>query len=255
VPVANQEAANTLVFQGAATTPIFGWKLFAAEFDQSISIGDLPSTDHLISVCVDLNNDGNTDLVFFNVLNRQVTYRLLDANRNPIGSGFIGVSDAGWTLAAAGRFDTSGNVTLVWQNQGLQLVVGWVLNANIEFQSSRVFGTSGPGFRLCGAADLNNDGNTDLLFQGPGANQAVVAWLLDASGNFQSAQTVAVIPSGWFVIGAGDFTNDSIADLIFANTTTRLVVVFTGPSPGVFTTSTVVGGYTNQFVPRTVGRF
>jgi hypothetical protein len=255
VPVANQEAPNTIVFQGAATTPIFGWKLFAAEYDQTIGLGNLPSTDNLISVCVDLNNDGNTDLVFFNVLNRQVTYRLLDANRNPIGSGLIGVSAAGWTLAAAGRFDTSGNITLVWQNQGLQLVVGWVLNENIEFQSSRVFGTSGAGFRLCGAADINNDGNTDLMFQGPGANQAIVAWLLDANGNFSSAQTIAVVPTGWFVIGAGDFTNDSIADLVLANLTTRLVVVFTGPTPGVFTTSTLVGGYTDQFVPRTVGRF
>ena len=69
-------------------------------------------------------------------------------------------------------------------------------------------------------SDFNGDGYSDIAFQDT-ADNAVAVW--EMKGALIIAKGAAVLgdpPSGWKVIGSGDFYNDTSSDLLFQNSST-----------------------------------
>jgi hypothetical protein len=91
--------------------------------------------------------------------------------------------------------------------------------------SHAVLVASMSGFRVHGVADMNGDGNADLLWQGvSGSTATTIIWYMNGAGARTSFRILASLPSQWTLGTAGDYSGDTIVDVVWLNTSTRQAV-------------------------------
>ena len=165
----------------------------------------------------DINNDGNTDLVFQNGIG-QIYIWYLDGSGSGVdfstgsglkaGSNFLYSAGLGdWRLKAIGDINGDGNADLLFQNSAGQLIA-WFLDDSGAFHSLGWIYTGGLGdWKVTSVADMNGDGYADLVFQN-GIGQIAV-WYLDGSGaTVDFSAGTGFVPPGSQVIypnGLGDW--------------------------------------------------
>lgn len=84
-----------------------------------------------------------------------------------------------------------------------------------------------PGWHVAAVADFNRDGVPDLVWMNDTTRQVTVHYYGGAGGATDSGWNW-LDPGGkpgWHVVGAGDFNNDGVPDLVWMNDTTHQVTV------------------------------
>jgi len=133
--------AAGLIWFNAGTGEVSTWKLIGDTVTgtQSLSwtcAGDCATTWQPM-LAADFNNDGNSDLLWYNRSSGQLSAWLLDGNQNVTGTQEMSwTCDSGsgcastWRLVGAADANRDGNVDLLWHNASSGQLSNWLLDGH-----------------------------------------------------------------------------------------------------------------------------
>ena len=180
--------------------------------------GQVPDTDWKIVTAVDLNRDGQRDLIWRHRTAGWVAYWPMRGSQR-ISSEMLHpdrVLDLDWQICGAGDFDGDGWTDLVWHHARVGFVAVWLMRgANVR--KVVVLSTSVPDtdWHLVGAGDLDRDKRPDLIWRHVRTG-AVAAWFMDHLKVRKSGLIgPGYVPLYWRVAAVTDANKDGYADLIW----------------------------------------
>lgn len=100
--------------------------------------------------------------------------------------------------------------------------------------SSVVVGSVPSNWSVVGQSDFNGDSTTDVLWYDNSSGNISI-WFMNGAqlGSVASASAVGNAPTNWTVLGADDFNNDGIADILWGDNSGNLAIwLMSGTQPG-----------------------
>ena len=190
-------------------------------------LGDAPTiTIRGLPPSVDINRDGFVDLVWQNTASRAVVYWSM-SGLDMVAGGAVGPGTlpAGrWEVRTVADMNRDGRSDVVLQELNTGELLVWLLNGTALQEARALTRLSDPAWKVAAAADLNADGHTDLVFQHMTLGY-VAAWLMNGT-TLTEAKLLSpsqVTDLSWQIIGAGDVSGDGRPDLIWQNTSSRVL--------------------------------
>lgn len=206
----------------------------------AIPSGDKPSTNE----GVDLDNDGDTDLVIGNSRNQVVSVFLNQGDGTYLSGGS---HDAGEQVrgVCVADFDVDGNPDVITANRigdgdgNVTLLIG---DGGGGFESLTTFEAGVTGETACAIGDANLDGRPDVFIGGIESMEIVVL-LNDGIGGLTIGSRILAGGGPW-MLASGDMNGDGVVDVVSANEAQDEVAVFFGDGRGGLDSPTTyaVGG-------------
>jgi len=241
----------------------------AAFSDQTISLGGPPtppqtprphwmaSTDigthpagYQISGIGDFNNDGTSDVLWFNPTTRDTDIWSL-SNGHWAASSTIGLHPAGYQISGIGDFNNDGTSDVLWYNPTTHDTDIWTL-INGHWAASSTIGLHPAGYDIAGIGDFNNDRTSDVLWFNPTTRDTDI-WTV-INGHWAASTTIGFHPAGYQIAGIGDFNHDGTSDVLWVNPTTNETDVWT-LNNGHWAGSTTIGSHPAGYQVAGVGDF
>jgi len=192
-----REASGTAGFQG-------GW------------LDEIPS-DYRAIALADVNGDKISEVVLRNPYTGAgaVWYYVNNAR----------TKFAGFTLPAAWAFQGHGDLNgdkrsdLVFANAAGNIAVSFS-NGSTFAAPVQLPLAYDPSYALAAVQDISGDGRADLVFWRAATRQLAV-WFMN--GTTRTATASSVLPTGWWLVGRGDFNGDNRGDLVWSNVSRNLL--------------------------------
>jgi hypothetical protein len=203
----------------------------------STDIGTHPP-GYQISGIGDFNNEGTSDVLWFNPTTRDTDIWSLN-NGKWAASSTIGLHPAGYQISGIGDFNKDGTSDVLWYNPMTRDTDIWLLN-NGKWAASSTIGLHPAGYDIAGIGDFNNDGTSDVLWFNPATHDTDI-WTV-INGKWAASTTIGLHPPGYDIAGIGDFNNDGTSDVLWVNPTTNETDVWT-LNNGHWAGSTTIGSH------------
>jgi hypothetical protein len=206
--------------------------LWSVQGTSVVSMNAIPSVSDLSWKVVgtgDLNGDGHADIVWQKTDGTMAAW-MWTAN-GFLGGGLLnpGAVDPVWRVRGVADLNGDGKADIVWQHATQGWLAAWFMNG-FNATSFTLLSTPrqpDPNWLIVGAGDINGDGKADLLWQNQ-ATGLLAAWLMIGAQVFHTSVLPLYTPDlNWKVMGVGDVEGDGFADLIWENTATGQVAVWT----------------------------
>ena len=233
----NSTWISTLQFLNGATT-LGGGQITNSGLQASSGTGWTPVK------AGDFNNDGYSDLVYYNASLGDTEIQLLKG-ASGVGGGMLSNSSfenlPGWTVAGVGDFNKDGHSDLVYYNASLSETQIQLLNGTTGAGGGKLSNSSFedlPGWTVAGVGDFNHDGKDDLVYYNASTGVTQIQFLngiTGIGGGVIQNSPLENNPS-WSVVGVGDFNHDGIDDLVYYNSGTNVYELQT--LNGIVATST-----------------
>ena len=203
--------------------------VYGVKVENDASITNVSATLGVTPSAFDFNGDGQTDLLLRNGSSGQFTVWLMNKT-NVAKSLLLGSAiNRNWRFAGLGNLTGNSQKDIVLQYTNGAVAVASITGTNLGTIVSIDGDLSGPGnvgseWMIRDILDLNSDGKADLLAQGADGNVGV--WLLDGT-NFTSGSPIILgtnMPTGWSIVGAGDFNNDGSSDIVWQSNQGQMYV-------------------------------
>jgi FG-GAP-like repeat/Bacterial pre-peptidase C-terminal domain len=215
----------------------------------SVDIGSHPS-GWLPSGTGDFNNDGTSDLVWYNAANGNVDLWEL-ANGSWAASANLGSHPAGWQPSGIGDFDHNGASDILWYNSTSGNAEIWKIS-NGQWAGSVNLGSHPAGWRPAGVGDFNHDGTADVLWYNSTSGNAEI-WKI-SNGQWAGSGNLGAHPAGWQPAGVGDFNHDGTSDILWYNPTSGNAEIWQ-LSNGQWASSSNIGNHPAGWQPAGVADF
>jgi hypothetical protein len=184
----------------------------------------------------DFNNDGVPDILLQDQVSNQISVWYmggtdgLTITTSPI----VGQPATDWEVVGTADFNHDGTADLLLQNTSTNALSIWYLGPNFTVLSAPVVATPAANWHVVGVADFNGDGSPDLLLQNLVTNEVSIWYLTGSQGTtILSAPIIATSDADWKVVGASDFNDDGVPDIVLQNQVTNQVSVwYMGPAQG-----------------------
>jgi hypothetical protein len=182
----------------------------------------------------DFNNDGVPDILLQNQVTNQISVWYMEAGLTIMSSSIVGQPAPGWKVVGMGDFNRDGYVDLLLQNSSTNALSIWYLGPNFTVLYTSAAATPLANWHVVGVADFNGDGSPDILLQNQVTNQVSIWYMSGADGTtILSSPVIATALAGWKIVGASDFNNDGVPDIVLQNQSTNQVSVwYMGGSQG-----------------------
>ena len=181
----------------------------------------------------DFFGNGNTDIVWANSSSGAVD--LWVTNGTQVSStAFVGSvgPNSGWTLQGVGDFTGDGKTDILWQNSTTGAVNLWVMDGSTIVSNDYISAVApSSDWKMQFLGDFNGDGKTDILWQNS-ATGAVDLWIMNGS-TITSNDFVGSVGanSDWTIQGVGDYAGNGNTDILWRNSTTGAVDMWTMNGP------------------------
>jgi hypothetical protein len=208
------------------TGGVSAWLISGSNILDSVGYGAYARNTGWIPIGLkDFNDDGRTDLLWYNAYTGGIVAWFLNADSQPqIVSYGQYAPNSGWTPLGARDVNGDGCADVFWYNRNTGSIVAWFINGSARLaQVSYLAVPPTSGWVPAGLADFNGDGRTDLLWYNAYTG-GIIAWLLRGSSILQEAHYGTNTPnSGWTPLGIEDVSGDGRADLLWYHTYTGQV--------------------------------
>lgn len=153
-------------------------------------------------------------------------------NGGTSASGSLAVTSGFWAGAASsakGDFNNDGSVDLVLRNSATSQAEAWIMQGTQRFRRDAYVPSPPVDWEIVGADDFGGDEQTDLVLRNE-ATGAVAFWILDGTvrvGAPVPLGNAAPPPLNWRMIATADFDRNGWADLLWRNTLSQQLVIWT----------------------------
>ena len=181
----------------------------------------------------DFDRNGVPDLVLQNTASGQVIvdYYGGAGGTTVIGSAVLnsGAGTAGWSVVAVADMNRDGVPDLIWQDSGTgQVNVNYYGGSGGAAMTGFAVLNSGDGtagWRVVAAADFDQNGTPDLVWQNQSTGQVNVNYYRGTTMIGVAVLNSGAGTAGWSVVGAADWNDDGIPDLVWQDNSTLQVNV------------------------------
>lgn len=203
----------------------------------------------------DINDDGNSDLVFQQNTNGNLQIRLQGST--VVTENITGVG-AAWKAIGTGQFtaDTDRDAGILLQNSttgALEVITGITpgvtppnTTVSTTTQLALPAGASTTGWTAITAGDFNGDGASDILLQNNTTGAAEILFTNTKAGEpvgtVDSVGQVASPGAGWKIVSSGDFNGDGNSDIMWQNPTTGQTEIYLMNGSTIASTATLNSG-------------
>lgn len=158
-----------------------------------------------------LDDDGNSDIVFYNPVSRQVAMWLMEGLGRKYGAVLPDAVPVGYTVAGLGDLDGNASTDIVWRDaQGR--MQAWFTDG-VEIVEEAPLSVGLPASNQClGIGDLSGDGCGDLLFRSSSTGE-VTGWLMQ--GFVRMSEGTIGNASGRVCEAIADFNGDGMQDILW----------------------------------------
>jgi hypothetical protein len=168
----------------------------------------------------DINNDGNSDIIWSNKITGENAIWLLNSNgiiEKGINLPNTGVN-SNWNIIGVNNYDNDKQGEILWRDQVNGDTHIWKLKNNFEYKESKIL-PNAKGWELVFTKDMNNDGIGDLIWRNKLTGENHI-WPMNSNFTKQNSIILPSVPYGskWYLAGAGDFDKDKTQDLLWRNT-------------------------------------
>ncbi len=177
-----------------------------------------------LALLSDFNRDGNSDIVLRK--NRSGTVYAMLMKGATVGARRVIARNVPVEkeIAAVGNFNGNGHSDILWRNRATGQLSIWTMRGT-RMRDDREVRTRLPKSKAIAAAgDFNGDGRADILWRKP--NGAVGVLLTRGRERF-SNRNIGRSSTGDLPVGVGDFTKDGNVDILFQNSATSAVSLWT----------------------------
>jgi len=148
---------------------------------------------------LDLNQDGNHDLLWRNNATGKNSVWLMDGGERIGRASLPDVTDVSWSMEGVGDFDNDGNTDLVWRNNATGKNSVWFMDGSDRIGRESLPDVADASWDIKGVGDFDNDGNVDVLWRNETTGQNSF-WLMDGSDRIGRASLPTVASSNWQLI-------------------------------------------------------
>jgi hypothetical protein len=166
----------------------------------------------------DFNGDGSADLLWSNTNGDSGIWLMNGSQMSQ--SIDLGVVPNGWTVVGTGDFNGDGYGDILWRNAngdtGIWLMTG--TTTQVQAVAMVDLGVVPTSWTIAGTGDFNGDGYTDILCYNPNGDTGV--WLMTGTATqvqMSSWTDFGLVPTGWTIVGTGDFNGDGYTDILWRN--------------------------------------
>jgi hypothetical protein len=194
--------ANRAAFFGslAVDDPVF----FKACYGQSASTHDP-------------NGDGFSDIVWRNTTTGQLAMWFMSGTTIGSATG-AGTVTTDWQIVGQRDFNGDGFSDLLWRNSSGQTAI-WLMNGATLIGGGSL-GTVTTDWIVAGTGDFNGDGFGDILWYNATTLQVAI-WFMNGTTVLAGSGVLSPPPpSGWTILGTGDFNGDGMTDILWRNLST-----------------------------------
>jgi hypothetical protein len=231
----NNDGLRDLLWRNYINGANLSWLLNGNIKVDDLSLGIVSDVNWQIVGAADIDGDGKSNLFWrytgsdANLRGANVIWRNLDNGVNAIG--LQQVSDLNWRVESVVDlgYDATGknSTAMVWRNYATGQNLAWFLADGVKTSTDKVLPTVGDlNWEIVAVDDFNQDNAPDLVWRNNVSGQNLI-WYFDNNFNklYESAlATVADV--NWRIEGAGDFSNDDQADLLWRNRATGQVLAW-----------------------------
>lgn len=186
-------------------------------------------TEWQVGAVADFDGDGDADIMWRNYRTGENQLWVMQGNTRQSIVNFQPLANTAWKLVGAADFNGDDIVDLVWRNISTGQNTISFLNNTRQFQSFKAtHSIANFSWALEGVGDLNGDGDADLVWRSYDNGRNCV-WFMDGATAPQ-AQMKAIPPvanTSFKLAAIGDVSGDGKADLIFRNTATGVMSLWT----------------------------
>lgn len=152
----------------------------------------------------------------------------VDRLRQPYDHGaFASPTTPRCRTSAKGDFNADGRPDLIWRHGATNRHMLWTMQGSALTQSRWLVPDPAAGWQVVGADDFDRDGRSDLVLLET-ATGAVEFWLLRDNIRLGPARALAApLTPPWTLAATGDFNGDGWPDLLWRNTSTQKLRVWT----------------------------
>lgn len=175
----------------------------------------------------DLNGDGWPDLLLRNDAGAVAAWLLKGTEAGAIAPLSAPQVPPGLRFVGSATFAPGPQLKLLWQEAASGSLSVWTMDGITVAEAQHVR-LMPPGWTAIAFADLNADGQSDLLWRNDATGQFLL-WLLDDTGRIASSgHVVTPVPldMAWRLAGTLDVDHDGRADLVWQDTATGALTVW-----------------------------
>ena len=219
--IVNEDASDVRVLLNKAD----GSGEFNPYLQPSSPVGSVPSPNH----AVDLNRDGETDIVTCNTSGNSVTVLFGNGDGTYSGRTDYLMASGSHGLAVFDA-DGDGDADVATSNSGASNITLRLNDGNGSLGPVLSFDGGGQGEYSLASADMNEDGLTDLVC-GAQFSQRITVLLSNGDGTFTESDDSAAGGSTWMLV-VGDVNGDGHLDVTSANAGTGNGSILFGDGAG-----------------------
>lgn len=191
----------------------------------ALSVGD----DWKMIEAADFNGDGMADVLWSDTKTHDFSVWLLEGTRlRAPGPVIAGPQGDGWFAKTLGDFNYDGMADVLWANDEKNQFAVWLMHSTTVLARGPVIpGPPGDGWSLApSVADFNGDGGADVVFHQAKTNLSAV-WLMNGTTVLARGPMMqGPAGDGWSVLTTADYNRDGMSDMVWSDTTSRLLIVW-----------------------------
>ncbi len=158
-----------------------------------------------------LDNDANSDVIFYSAQSHKVAAWLMQGLTRKAGAVFSDEVPSDYVCQGIGDLNGDGSTDLIFRGGNGQFF-GWLTNGLSITQKAAISGALSANWQLVGIGDLSGDGRADIVLHNNATGQTN-AWYMD--GLVKLAGGVIGTAQGAELLGVGDLNGDGYEDLLW----------------------------------------